>query len=321
MMASKKNRHVKARQAAQARAARNIKQLGAYTHANLSKTADKQLVNIAQTIAKEWDRQKRVETTKAQNTTFISSPIVKPDKRIRMFAQRVPPTQAQIDAEPIAKRRKLMRQQRRKILDAQAQVSEYNRIQSMPKQTVLERRQAEIAGTTGDQYGRGGIAPSKLTEFLTHENVLGDRAFVAAQLKGGHRKEVIKDIQSAAKTLGLNTGEKRKSNKKRKTTKKGRYNLPYQKKDFPKYMSYNRYRALEKSIAASMGGARLKQFRALSKSQRRALVEQSDFAKSVFNWIESPTGRITSRFGQDKQQYQDARKIFDGWLKTAKQLA
>ena len=42
---SRKQKHVRARQAAQARAARNIKQLGTYSHANLAKTADQQLVS------------------------------------------------------------------------------------------------------------------------------------------------------------------------------------------------------------------------------------------------------------------------------------
>ena len=67
---SRKQKHVKARQAAQARAARNIKQLGAYSHSNLAKTADRQLVNIAKTLGKEWERQKRQAIAEAKATSY-----------------------------------------------------------------------------------------------------------------------------------------------------------------------------------------------------------------------------------------------------------
>ena len=70
MSRSRKQKHVKARQAAQARAARNIKQLGAYSHSNLAKTADKQLVNIAKTLGKEWEKQKKQAIAEAKATPY-----------------------------------------------------------------------------------------------------------------------------------------------------------------------------------------------------------------------------------------------------------
>ena len=75
---SRKQKHVKARQAAQARAARNIKQLGTYSHANLAKTADQQLVNIAKTLGQEWERQKKQAIAEAKATPYHATAIERP---------------------------------------------------------------------------------------------------------------------------------------------------------------------------------------------------------------------------------------------------
>lgn len=309
-------KHEKAHQAAAARAKRDIKQLGAYSHTNLAKTADKQLVNIARTVAKEWDKQKHAEIAKASKTTFHPSPVERPTKQERMYAQRPDITDAMIAAEPVAKRRKLLRQQQRKINMAKAHINEWNRIQAMPKQTVLERRMAEIQGTTGEPYERSGVTSSKLTDLLTMENTLGDRAYIEAQLRSGHRDEVIRDIHDAAKILGLRT-DTTPTRPARKPSRAGLYDEGM----WPKYMKQHRYEAFEKAIAASVGSKRLKRFRALTAAQKRALIEQTDIAQIVFNWIESPTGRIRSSFGQDRTAHANAARSFEGFLKLAKQLA
>lgn len=308
-------KHEKSRQAAAARAKRDINQLGAYSHANLAKTADRQLVNIARTVAKEWDRQKRAEMAKAAQTTFHPSPVERPTKRERMYAQRPDITDAMIAAEPVAKRRKLLRQQQRKIRTAKAHISEWNRVQAMPRQTVLERRMSEIQGTTGEPYERSGVTASKLTDFLTMENTLGDRAYVEAQLRSGHRNEVIRDIHDAAKILGLRVGAE--PQKPRKPSRRGLY----EEGEWPKIMKQHRFEAFEKAIAASVGSKRLKRFRELTPAQKRAMIEQTDAAKTVFEWIVSPTGRIRSVFGQDRVARANAVRSFEGFLRKAKQLA
>lgn len=309
-------KHEKARQAAAARAKRDIKQLGAYSHTNLAKTADRQLANIAHTVAKEWDRQKRAEISKASQTTFHLSPVERPTKRERMYAQRPDITDAMIGAEPVAKRRKLLRQQQRKINAAKAHINEWNRVQAMPKQTVLERRMAEIQGTTGEPYERSGITASKLTDLLTMQNTLGDRAYIETQLRSGHRDEVIRDIHDAAKILGLRT-ETTPTKPARRPSRAGLYDEGM----WPKYMRQHRFEAFEKAIAASVGSKRLKRFRALTPAQKRALIEQTDIAQIVFNWVESPTGRIRSSFGQDRTAHANAARSFEGFLKLARQLA
>lgn len=309
-------KHERSHQAAAARAKRDINQLGAYSHANLAKTADRQLANIAHTIAKEWDRQKHAEIAKASQTTFHPSPIERPTKRERMYAQRPDITDAMIAAEPVAKRRKLLRQQQRRINMAKAHINEWNRVQAMPKQTVLERRMSEIQGTTGEPYERSGVTASKLTDLLTMRNTLGDRAYVEAQLRSGHRDEVIRDIHDAAKILGLRTD----TTPTKPTRKPSRAGL-YGEGMWPKYMKRHRYEAFEKAIAASVGSKRLKRFRALTAAQKRALIEQTDIAQIVFNWIESPTGRIRSSFGQDRTAHANAARSFEGFLKLARQLA
>ena len=144
MSRSRKQKHVKARQAAQARAARNIKQLGSYSRSNLAKTADKQLVNIAKTLGQEWERQKKQTIAAAKSTPYHATAVEKPTKKDIMFAQRTPITNAQIEAEPVAKRRKLLRQQQRKINAARRKINEWNREQAMPQRSVYEQRVAEI---------------------------------------------------------------------------------------------------------------------------------------------------------------------------------
>jgi hypothetical protein len=309
-------KHEKAHQAAAARAKRDINQLGTYSRANLAKTADRQLANIARTVAKEWDKQREKEMAKASKTTFHPSPIERPSKQERMYAQRPDITDAMIAAEPVAKRRKLLRQQQRKINAAKAHINEWNRVQAMPKQSVLGRRMSEIHGTTGEPYERSGVTASKLTDLLTMQNTLGDRAYVEAQLRSGHRDEVIRDIHDAAKILGLRT-ESTPAKPARRPSRAGLY----EEGTWPKYMKQHRYEAFEKAIAASVGSKRLKRFRALTSAQKRALIEQTDIAQIVFNWIESPTGRIRSSFGQDRTAHTNAARSFEGFLKLAKQLA
>jgi len=309
-------KHVKARQAAQARAARNIKSLGSYSTSNLSKTADRQLVNISRTIAKEWDRQKKQAIHEAQQQTYRADTVDRPTKKDRMFATRTPITDEQIAAEPAAKRRKLLRQQQRKINQARQKINAWNKEQAMPKRSVYAQRVAELNGTTGDQYERQQVTPSKLTDFLTMTNVLGDEAFVRSQLEGGHRKEIIQQIHDAAKILGLRT-----DSQPTKQAAKRERNALYGKGEWPKYMRQNRYAAFEKAIAASVGAKRLKRFRQLSPSQKRAFIEQTDAAHGIWNWIESPTGRIRSVFGQDKKAYANARTKFERWLNEAEMIA
>ena len=314
---SRKQKHVKARQAAQARAARNIKQLGTYSHSNLAKTADKQLVNIAKTLGKEWERQKKQAIAEAKATPYHATAVEKPTKKDIMFAQRVPITDAQISAEPVAKRRKLLRQQQRKINAARRKINEWNKAQAMPAKSVYEQRVAEIAGTTGEGFGRTQIIPSKLTDFLQMTNVLSDEAFVRSQLESGHRNELLEQMHDAAEILGLRTEQKRKPSKKRKTGKQGK-DL-YGEHEWPSYMSRGRYEVFEKILATTLGSKRLKRFRQLSAAQKRAFIEQTDAPRIVFDWTAYDPVRhgFTSIFRDNSKGYQRSRQQFDRWMTEA----
>lgn len=314
---SRKQKHVKARQAAQARAARNIKQLGAYSHSNLAKTADKQLVNIAKTLGKEWERQKKQAIAEAKATPYHTTAVEKPTKKDIMFAQRTPITNAQIDAEPVAKRRKLLRQQQRKINAARRKINEWNKSQAMPKKSVYEQRVAEITGTTGEGFGRNQIIPSRLTDFLQMTNVLGDEAFVRSQLESGHRNELIEQMHDAAEILGLRTEQKRGPSKKRGTGKQT--NDLYGEGKWPSYMSHGRYEVFEKILATTLGSKRLKRFRQLSAAQKRAFIEQTDAPRIVFDWtVYDPVRHgFTSVFRDNSEGYQRSRRQFDRWLTEA----
>lgn len=313
---SKTRKHVKARQAAEARAARNISKLGSYSHSNLAKTADKQLVNIAKTLGKEWEKQKKQAIAEAKSTPYHATAVEKPTKKDIMFAQRTPITNAQIEAEPVAKRRKLLRQQQRKINAARRKINEWNKAQAMPHRSVYEQRLAEITGTTGEGFGRTQIIPSKLTDFLQMTNVLSDEAFVRSQLESGHRKELLEQMHDAAEILGLRTEQERKS-KKHGTGKKSK-DL-YGEHEWPSYMSRGRYEVFEKILATSLGSKRLKRFRQLSAAQKRAFIEQTDAPRIVFDWtVYDPVRHgFTSIFKSNSEGYQRSRRQFDRWIAEA----
>ena len=314
----RKQKHVKARQAAQARAARNIKQLGAYSHSNLAKTADQQLVNIAKTLGKEWERQKRQAIAEAKATPYHATAVEKPTKKDYMFAQRTPMSDAQIQAEPVAKRRRLLRQQRRKINAARRKINEWNKSQAMPAKSVYDQRVAEITGTTGEGFGRTQIIPSKLTDFLQMTNVLSDEAFVRSQLESGRRKELIGQMHDAAEILGLRTERKREREPSKKRKKIDIFDL-YDDPDWPSYMSRGRYEVFEKILATTLGSKRLKRFRQLSAAQKRAFIEQTDAPRIVFDWtVYDPVRHgFTSVFRDDSEGYQRSRRQFDRWMMEA----
>lgn len=314
---SRKQKHVKARQAAQARAARNIKQLGAYSHSNLAKTADQQLINIAKTLGKEWERQKKQAIAEAKATPYHATAVEKPTKKDYMFAQRTPITNAQIDAEPVAKRRKLLRQQQRKINAARRKINEWNKMQATPQRSVYEQRMAELEGTTGESFGRTQIIPSKLTDFLQMTNVLSDEAFVRSQLESGRRNELREQMHDVAEILGLRTEQKRKPSKTQRTGKQSK-DL-YGDHNWPSYMSHGRYEVFEKILATTLGSKRLKRFRQLSAAQKRAVIEQTDAPRIVFDWtVYDPVRHgFTSVFRDNSEGYQRSREQFDRWLAEA----
>lgn len=314
---SKTRKHVKARQAAEARAARNVKALGSYSHTNLAKTADRQLVNIAKTLSKEWERQKKQAIAEAKSTPYHAAAVEKPTKKDIMFAQRTPITNAQIEAEPVAKRRKLLRQQQRKINAARRKINEWNKEQAMPAKSVYDQRVAEITGTTGEGFGRTQIIPSKLTDFLQMTNVLSDEAFVRSQLESGRRNELLEQMHDAAEILGLRTERKRKPSKKQGTGKEVK-DL-YDDHNWPSYMSRGRYEVFEKILATTLGSKRLKRFRQLSAAQKRAFIEQTDAPRIVFDWtVYDPVRHgFTSVFRDNGDGYQRSRRQFDRWLAEA----
>ena len=317
---SKARKHVKARQAAEARAARNVKALGSYSHTNLAKTADRQLVNIAKTLGKEWERQKKQAIAEAKATPYHATAVERPTKKDIMFAQRTPITDAQIKAEPVAKRRKLLRQQQRKINAARRKINEWNKSQAMPQRSVYDQRMAEIEGTTGEGFGRTQIIPSKLTDFLQMTNVLSDEAFVRSQLESGRRNELLEQMHDVAEILGLRTEQKRKPAKKRGAIKQAE-DL-YDKREWPSYMSRGRYEVFEKILATTLGSKRLRRFRSLSKAQKRAFIEGTDAPRIVFDWtVYDPVRHgFDSVFKGNSEGYQRSRRQFDRWMAEAEAL-
>jgi hypothetical protein len=321
-MSRKRNqKHVKARQAAQARAARNIKQLGAYSHANLAKTADKQIVNIAKTLGAEWDRQKKQAVEEAKATPYHATAVQRPTKKDYMFAERADITDARIAAEPVAKKRKLLRQQQRKINAARKKINDWNMALAMPPKSVYDQRMDELNGTTDESFGRNQVIPSKLTDFLQMTNVLGDEAFVRSQLESGRRKELLDQMHDAAEILGLRTERKAGSGGKSKAKAKAK-DL-YEEGRWPSYMRKGRYEMFEKILGASLGAKRLKQFRRLTAAQKRAFIEQTDAPRIVFDWstYDPVNHGFVSAFREDSEGYRRSRRNFDRWMSEVEALA
>lgn len=319
---SRKQKHVKARQAAQARAARNIKQLGSYSHANLAKTADQQIVNIAKTLGQEWERQKKQAIKEAKATPYHATAVERPTKKDHLFAERPDITDAQIAAEPVAKRRKLLRQQQRKINEARRKINLWNLDKAMPPRSVYEQRMDELHGTTGEGFGRNQTIPSKLTDFLQMENVLGDEAFVRSQLKGGHRKELLNQMHDAAEIMGLRTERKAGAGGKSKAKAKVRQDL-YDEGQWPSYMRKGRYEMFEKILGSSLGTKRLKRFRRLTAAQKRAFIELTDAPRIVFDWstYDPVAHGFVSAFRDDSEGYRRSRRNFDRWMSEVEELA
>lgn len=316
---SRKQKHVKARQAAQARAARNIKQLGSYSHANLAKTADQQIANIAKTLGQEWERQKKQAIKEAKATPYHATAVERPTKKDYMFAERPDITDAQIEAEPVAKRRKLLRQQQRKINEARRKINLWNLDKAMPPRSVYEQRMDELHGTTGEGFGRNQIIPSKLTDLLQMTNVLGDEAFVHSQLEGGHRKELLDQMHDAAEILGLRTERKSGTSRRPKVESRDLYD----ENDWPSYMNKGRYEMFEKILGASLGAKRLKRFRRLTAAQKRAFIELTDAPRIVFDWTtyDPVQHGFVSNFRGDSEGYRRSRRNFDRWMAEAESLA
>ena len=268
-------------------------------------------------MGKEWERQKKQAIAEAKATPYHATAVEKPTKKDYMFAQRTPITNAQIDAEPVAKRRKLLRQQQRKINAARQKINDWNREQAMPKRSVYDQRMAELEGTTGEGFGRNQIIPSKLTDFLQMTNVLSDEAFVRSQLESGHRNELREQIHDVAEILGLRTEQKRKPSKKQRTGK--RTQDLYGDHDWPSYMSRGRYEIFEKILGTTLGSKRLKRFRSLSPAQKRAFIEQTDAPRIVFDWtVYDPVRHgFTSIFKGNSEGYQRSRRQFDRWISEA----
>ena len=79
----------------------------------------------------------------------------------------------------------------------------------------------------------------------------------------------------------------------------------------------------EKALAATLGSKRLKRFRALSKAQKKAFIEQTDAPRIVFDWtLYDPTVHgFRSAFREDEKGYARSRRQFERWMDEAEMMA
>lgn len=216
----KRNAAIRSAQVRQERAVRDYstgrlpKQI---TETFLGKLSAQQLEQVARRIGQEFGEQQQALRAR-DNEPYQVVPDVHITKLDREMAARPLITDAEIDAAP-AKRRKTLRQQQRRRIEARKKIKRAQQFEAlgMARYTVGEVREMERAGESPfDVLGThtvGGSARDELTR--NRANVFGtDRGIshVRAMIRGGNRRRLEWEILEYAGLIGrapLRAGTKR----------------------------------------------------------------------------------------------------------------
>ena len=216
----KRNAAIRSAQVRQERAVRDYstgrlpKQI---TEAVLGKLSAPQLEQVARRIGQEFGEQQQALRAR-DNEPYQVVPDVHITKLAREMAARPLITDAEIAAAP-AKRRKTLRQQQRRRLEARKKIKRAQQFEAlnMARYTVGEIREMERAGESPfDVLGThtvGGSARDELTR--NRANVLGTERGISharAMIRGGNRRRLEREILEYAGLIGrapLRAGTKR----------------------------------------------------------------------------------------------------------------
>lgn len=216
----KRNAAIRSAQVRQERAVRDYstgrlpKQI---TEAFLGKLSAQQLEQVARRIGQEFGEQQQALRAR-DNEPYQVVPDVHITKLDREMAARPLITDAEIAAAP-AKRRKTLRQQQRRRLEARKKIKRAQQFEAlnMARYTVGEIREMERAGESPfDVLGThtvGGSARDELTR--NRANVLGTERGISharAMIRGGNRRRLEREILEYAGLIGrapLRAGTKR----------------------------------------------------------------------------------------------------------------
>lgn len=208
--AMKRNAAIRSAQVRQERAVRDYstgrlpKQI---TETFLGKLSVQQLEQVARRIGQEFGEQQQVLRAR-DNEPYQVVPDVHVTKLDREMAARPLITDAEVNAAP-AKRRKTLRQQQRRRIEARQKIKRAQQFEalSMARYTVGEVREMERAGESPfDVLGThtvGGSARDELTR--NRANVFGTERGISharAMIRGGNRSRLEREILEYAGLIG-----------------------------------------------------------------------------------------------------------------------
>ena len=265
----------------------------------LGKLSVQQLEQVARRIGQEFGEQQQALRAR-DNEPYQVVPDVHITKLDREMAARPLITDAEIAAAP-SKRRKTLRQQQRRRIEARQKIKRAQQFEalSMARYTVGEVREMERAGESPfDVLGThtvGGSARDELTR--NRANVFGTERGISharAMIRGGNRKRLEREILEYAGLVGrapLRAGTKR---------------IPDSEgvSDFDRVEQ--QLEAFDSSIA--------QKFASLSNRQKRWLMNNTNFSTVVreATWYNDKTHKW-----ETKADAGDVETRLDEWLNSA----
>lgn len=298
----KRNAAIRSAQVRQERAVRDYstgripKQI---TETFLGKLSAQQLEQVARRIGQEFGEQQQALRAR-DNKPYQVVPDVHVTKLDREMAARPLITDAEIAAAP-AKRRKTLRQQQRRRIEARQKIKRAQQFEalSMANYTVGEIREMERAGESPfDVLGThtvGGSARDELTR--NRANVFGTERGISharAMIRGGNRRRLEREILEYAGLIG------------RAPLRAGTKNIPQSEgvTDFDRVEQ--QLEAFDSSIA--------QKFASLSNRQKRWLMNNTNFSTVVreATWYNDKTHKW-----ETKADAGDVEARLDEWMTSA----
>lgn len=269
------------------------------TETFLGKLSAQQLEQVARRIGQEFGEQQQALRAR-DNEPYQVVPDVHITKLDREMAARPLITDAEIATAP-AKRRKTLRQQQRRRIEARQKIKRAQQFEalSMARYTVGEVREMERAGESPfDVLGAhavGGSARDELTR--NRANVFGTERGISharAMIRGGNRRKLEREILEYAGLIG------------RAPLRAGTRQIPKSEgvSDFDRVAQ--QLESFDSSIA--------QKFAALSNRQKRWLINNTNFSAVVreATWYNDKTHKW-----ETKADAGDVETRLDEWMTSA----
>ena len=298
----KRNAAIRSAQVRQERAVRDYstgrlpKQI---TETFLGKLSAQQLEQVARRIGQEFGEQQQALRAR-DNEPYQVVPDVHITKLDRELAARPLITDAEIAAAP-SKRRKTLRQQQRRRLEARRKIKRAQQFEalSMARYTMGEVREMERAGESPfDVLGThtvGGSARDELTR--NRANVFGSERGISharAMIRGGNRKRLEREILEYAGLIG-------------------RAPLRAGTRQIPRSEGFSDFDRVEQQLEA-FDSSIAQKFASLSNRQKRWLMNNTNFSTVVreATWYNDKTHKW-----ETKADVGDVATRLDEWMTSA----